>query len=155
MYALKNILLLYFFLDSELLDQIINIHDYLKRPYTANITLRELKEYTQATEGNQAIKEINDAVKLFSLDDNEKINLLQYLNLTEKLDDHKIMKDAFQTFDKDNDGFIAANDLLELMHSIGDTYITIEDASEMIKNATEGNSDIISFKQFQDYMGFK
>lgn len=151
---LKNIIFV-LFLGDELLDQITKIYDHFKRQYSENITIGELKEYIEANEETETINEINEHVEQLNLTNDVEINLLAHLNLVDKLDDFLDLKDAFQTFDKDNDGFISANDLLELLHSIGQGDSTIDDASEMIKDVTQGSSDQISFTQFQNHMRIK
>ena len=54
------------------------------------------------------------------------------------------LKDAFQLFDQDQDGFIGPSDLRQIMTNLGEK-ITDEDIDEMIREADLGLSNA-SFK---------
>lgn len=145
----------FFFVDKQLQDQVANIYNYFGRLNNEYITIGEMKEYAWDTQGDTAAHEINKAVQPFNVNDNKEVNLLKYLEVAKQIDEFKVLEETFKTFDMNNDGFISADELLILMHNIGHNYITIDDASEMINEVTEGKSDKISFIQFQDHMTFK
>ena len=61
--------------------------------------------------------------------------------------DHRIqdMREQFQVFDKDRDGFISAEDLRLTMHDLGVT-LTSEDVKDMLKEAGVGPRGKIYFR---------
>lgn len=61
--------------------------------------------------------------------------MLEFIKKTITTDDH--LKDAFNLFDRDSDGFIDATDLREIMINLGEK-ITDEDIDEMIREADIG-----------------
>ena len=80
------------------------------------------------------------------------------------------LRDAFKVFDQDQDGFIGANDLREIMTNLGEK-VTDEDIDEMIREADLGiffvslsrgfnhrslDKDFkVNFREFQRIMSFR
>lgn len=61
--------------------------------------------------------------------------MLKFIEKTITTDEH--LKDAFDLFDRDNDGFIDATDLREILTNLGEK-VTDEDIDEMIREADIG-----------------
>lgn len=151
-YVLTNILLLYFFLGNDIFNQILNIQEYYDRPYASNTTIGELKEYAQVTEGDQAIHEIDEEIQPYGLDDNQDVNLLNYYNIAEQVDDSQVHEETFKTFDSDGDGLITANDVVNFMRSCGYPNFNIDEAIKMIKEATNGEKNEINREEFENFI---
>lgn len=56
------------------------------------------------------------------------------------------LRDAFNLFDQDGDGFINNTDLKHIMTNLGEK-ITDEDVDEMIREADIGTSDVFLLKK--------
>ena len=61
------------------------------------------------------------------------------------------LKNAFQSFDRDGNGFISAPELRHLMSTLGQK-LTEEEINEMIDEADEDGDAQISFEEFQQMM---
>ncbi|CAF3861864.1 unnamed protein product [Rotaria sordida] len=64
------------------------------------------------------------------------------------------LKDAFNLFDQNDDGFIEAKDLREIMTNLGEK-ITDEDIDEMIREADIDKDFKVNFYEFQRIMSFR
>jgi len=60
------------------------------------------------------------------------------------------LRDAFEVFDSDKDGFVTAKELQELFKNLGES-IEIEDAVDMLNNADSDQDGLIDFKDFKAY----
>ncbi|VDK45892.1 unnamed protein product, partial [Cylicostephanus goldi] len=57
------------------------------------------------------------------------------------------LKEVFEVFDKDADGFISSNDLIHLMHSLGEA-LSESMARDMIREGDYDHDGLISFNEF-------
>ena len=93
--------------------------------------------------------------------------------LKKNLTTEENLRDAFKLFDQDQDGFIGASDLREIMTNLGEK-VTDEDIDEMIREADLGASRVflilyrsplsffcldkdykVNFREFQRIMSFR
>ena len=91
--------------------------------------------------------------------------------LKKNLTTEENLRDAFKLFDQDQDGFIGASDLREIMTNLGEK-VTDEDIDEMIREADLGASHLspfpfidvsfcldkdykVNFREFQRIMSFR
>ncbi|CAF5166489.1 unnamed protein product, partial [Rotaria magnacalcarata] len=64
------------------------------------------------------------------------------------------LKDAFNLFDQNNDGYIETKDLREIMTNLGEK-ITDEDIDEMMREADIDKDFKVNFYEFQRIMSFR
>ncbi|KAI8139020.1 hypothetical protein BJV82DRAFT_522638 [Fennellomyces sp. T-0311] len=64
------------------------------------------------------------------------------------------LKEAFDAFDRDGNGVINAEELLAMMHQLGDR-ISIDEANKMIQEADHDRDGVINFYEFSLMMGVK
>ncbi|KAG8485504.1 hypothetical protein CXB51_019051 [Gossypium anomalum] len=61
------------------------------------------------------------------------------------------LKEAFKVFDRDQDGFISANELRQVMMNMGER-LTMEEAEQMIREADLDGDGVVSFDEFARMM---
>ena len=64
------------------------------------------------------------------------------------------LKEAFDVFDQDGNGVINAQELLAMMHQLGDR-ISMDEAEKMIQEADHDRDGVINFYEFSLMMGVK
>ena len=55
------------------------------------------------------------------------------------------LREAFAVFDKDNDGFIGAKELRDVMAQLGEN-LTLEEVNSMIKEADKNGDGLVDYK---------
>jgi calcium-binding protein CML len=64
-----------------------------------------------------------------------------------------LMRDAFNTFDKDGNELISADELHHVFLSLGDKDHTLEDCRRMISSVDKDGDGFVDYKEFQRLMG--
>lgn len=64
-----------------------------------------------------------------------------------------LMRDAFNTFDKDGNELISADELHHVFLSLGDKDHTLEDCRRMISSVDRDGDGFVDYKEFQRLMG--
>ncbi|KAF9607026.1 hypothetical protein IFM89_030799 [Coptis chinensis] len=85
------------------------------------------------------------------LNRNGTIEFGEFLNLMaekiKEVDADEELKEAFRVFDKDQNGFISANELRHVMISLGES-LTDEEANQMIKEADLDGDGQVNYEEF-------
>ncbi|OAY83323.1 Calmodulin-like protein 11 [Ananas comosus] len=63
------------------------------------------------------------------------------------------LKEAFKVFDRDENGFISATELRNVMINLGEK-MTDEEVEEMIKEADEDGDGLVNYQEFVRMMTF-
>ncbi|TYG93853.1 hypothetical protein ES288_A11G143900v1 [Gossypium darwinii] len=61
------------------------------------------------------------------------------------------LQEAFKVFDRDEDGFISANELRQVMMNLGER-LTMEEAEQMIREADVDGDGVVSYEEFAKMM---
>ncbi|KAG4120231.1 hypothetical protein ERO13_D11G131101v2 [Gossypium hirsutum] len=61
------------------------------------------------------------------------------------------LQEAFKVFDRDEDGFISANELRQVMMNLGER-LTMEEAEQMIREADVDGDGVVSYEEFARMM---
>ena len=87
------------------------------------------------------------------MDGNGEIDFPEFLNMMAKKtkEDPEEIKEAFEVFDKDRDGFISASELQKVLESIGEK-LSGEEIDEMMKEIDTDGDGKINFKDFTKMM---
>ncbi len=82
-----------------------------------------------------------------------KVEFSEFLKLVNRKPEYidEGISKAFQSFDRDGDGFLDAKDLLKIMTELGEK-LTTKDLEEMIQEADLDGDGKISFKEFRRMM---
>lgn len=67
---------------------------------------------------------------------------------------HQELRDAFNAFDKNQDGVISAEELCNMMKQLGEK-ITLQEAQNMIAEADNDNDGVVNFDEFLYMMGVR
>lgn len=67
---------------------------------------------------------------------------------------HQELRDAFNVFDKNQDGVISAEELCAMMQQLGEK-ITLQEAQNMIAEVDKDNDGVVNFDEFLHMMGVR
>ncbi|KAI3818199.1 hypothetical protein L1987_12002 [Smallanthus sonchifolius] len=100
-------------------------------------------------------EELQNMIKEVDADGDGFINLGEFIELnTKDIDSTEVLenlKDAFSIFDIDKNGLITAEELLDVLKSLGENC-TITDSRKMIAGADRDGDGMINFDEFKDMM---
>ncbi|KAG4995962.1 hypothetical protein AAZX31_10G029500 [Glycine max] len=119
------------------------------------ITVDELISIVRSLEGNATKEKIQEMISEVDINGNSlSVNFEDFLkimgrtikeNLTEEL------KDSFKVFDRDNDGYISATELRQVMVKLGER-LTDEEVEQMIREADLDGDGRDSYEEFLRFM---
>ncbi|KAK1413717.1 hypothetical protein QVD17_35495 [Tagetes erecta] len=99
--------------------------------------------------------ELENMIKEVDADGDGFINLGEFIELnTKDIDSTEVLenlKDAFSIFDIDKNGLITAEELLDVLRSLGENC-TITESQKMIAGADRDGDGMINFDEFKDMM---
>lgn len=108
-----------------------------------------MKDVDTDNDGFISLKEFiecNNQVIAVGGGDNKKAN-------GEVEESQDLMRDAFNTFDKDGNELISADELHHVFLSLGDKDHTLEDCQRMISSVDKDGDGFVDYKEFQRLMG--
>ncbi|MCE0481384.1 calmodulin-like 3 [Datura stramonium] len=120
------------------------------------ITIEELATVIRSLDQNPTEEELCHMISEVDADhDNGAMEFTEFLNLISKkmkeTDQEEELKEAFKVFDKDQNGYISANDLRHVMINLGEK-LTDEEAEQMIKEADLDGDGQVNFDEFVKMM---
>jgi len=122
------------------------------------VTTQELGEVMKNLGQNPTDEELRDMINELDRDGNGTVEFNEFLaHITAKqteADDEDEMQQAFKVFDKDGNGFIAPDELRQVMSSLGES-LTDEEVEEMIKEADTDGDGQINYMEFVKMMKAK
>ncbi|CAD6206422.1 unnamed protein product [Miscanthus lutarioriparius] len=122
------------------------------------ITSEELGTVTKSLGQNLTGNELQDMIMEVDADGNGTIEFPEFLNLmAHKLkdtDSEEEVKEAFEMFDKDQDGYISAAELRDMMANLGEQQ-TDEEVKGMIREADTNGDGLVSYDEFKQRMLLK
>ena len=85
-------------------------------------------------------------------DGNGVVDFSEFLvMMTNKRDEDQQIRAAFQVLDRDNDGFISARDLKDMMFKLGEKK-TDKEVEEMIEEGDTDKDGLVSYADFAEMM---
>ncbi|GKU85864.1 hypothetical protein SLE2022_250070 [Rubroshorea leprosula] len=119
------------------------------------ITVEELATVIRSLDQNPTEKELQDMITEADTDGNGTIEFVEFLNLMAKkmkeTDAEEELKEVFQVFDKDQDGYISANELRQVMINLGEK-LSDEEVEQMIKEADLDGDGQVDYDEFVKLM---
>ncbi|CAF4523426.1 unnamed protein product, partial [Rotaria socialis] len=103
--------------------------------------------------------ELTTLINQLDMDKSGTIEFEEYLSfmltfIKKNITTEDNLKDAFNLFDQNNDGYIETKDLREIMTNLGER-ITDEDIDEMMREADIDKDFKVNFYEFQRIMSFR
>ncbi|CBI34166.3 hypothetical protein VitviT2T_021291 [Vitis vinifera] len=115
------------------------------------ITLDELATVMKSLEHSTTKEELQTMMDEVDVDGNGTIEFGEFLNLMarkmKESEAEEELKEAFKVFDKDQDGYISANELRNVMFNLGER-LTDEEAEQMIREADLDGDGQVNYEEF-------
>ncbi|MBA0679513.1 hypothetical protein Goari_011276 [Gossypium aridum] len=125
------------------------------------ISMEELASVIQTLDDASPIKEDQNMMMMMMVinkaDDIERKGKIDFedfvIIMARKMQENVVdeLKEAFKVFDRDQDGFISANELRQVMMNMGER-LTMEEAEQMIREADLDGDGVVSFDEFARMM---
>ncbi|KAG5051789.1 hypothetical protein AAZX31_02G137500 [Glycine max] len=139
-------------------DQIAIFHeafDVVDKDSDGFISVDELLSIVRSLEGNSTKEEIREMISEVDIDGNGRSvnfeNFLKIMGRTMKENQTEELKDSFKVFDRDNDGYISATELRQVMVKLGER-LTDEEVEQMIREADLDGDGRVSYEEFVRFM---
>ncbi|KAI6218200.1 Calmodulin [Aphelenchoides fujianensis] len=119
------------------------------------VTAQELGIVMQSLGHTPTQQELLDMVNEIDEDGNGTIELVEFARMMNKKvkesDVERELREAFQVFDRDQDGYISASELRFVMRNLGEN-LSDEECNEMIKEADRDKDGRVDFAEFVSMM---
>ncbi|KAK6127851.1 hypothetical protein DH2020_038420 [Rehmannia glutinosa] len=116
-----------------------------------SITSKELGTVLRSLGQNPTEAELQEMINEADADLNGKIEFHEFLNLMaaqmKDPDSEEALREAFNLFDKDQNGLISAAELHQVMTNLGEK-VTDEEVDEMIREADLDGDGQVSYEEF-------
>ncbi|KAL1085790.1 hypothetical protein V6Z11_D08G073600 [Gossypium hirsutum] len=120
--------------------------------------MEELASVIQTLDDANPIKEDQNMMMMMVINEADDIErkgkIEDFVNImARKMQENVVdeLKEAFKVFDQDQDGFISANELRQVMMNMGER-LTMEEAEQMIREADLDGDGVVSFDEFARIM---
>ncbi|KAK4775879.1 hypothetical protein SAY87_023840 [Trapa incisa] len=133
------------------IDEFKEVFSLLDKDGDGCITVKELVWAIRSLEQHPTEEELRIMIREVDVDGNGTIKLGEFLNLMARkmketaADDE--LKEAFQVFDKDQDGYISPEELRRVMLNLGEK-LTDEEVEMMVKEADLDGDGQINYEEF-------
>ncbi|KAI5680213.1 hypothetical protein M9H77_01440 [Catharanthus roseus] len=115
------------------------------------ITMEELAAVIHSLNERPTKEEVQEMINEVDGDGSGTIHFEDFLNImATKMKENNVveeLKEAFKVFDRDQDGFISANELRNVMINLGER-LTDEEAEQMIREADLDGDGLVSYDEF-------
>jgi calmodulin len=120
------------------------------------ITAEELHTVMKSLGENPSESEVQEMIYEVDLEGKGSINFQEFLIMMAKkselpLDEDEDIKAAFIVFDRNNDGFVTAEEMKEVLSKF-DLSTSAEEIEDMIKSADVDGDGMLSFDEFSNLM---
>jgi calmodulin len=136
---------------AELRD-VFSAHD---RNGDGRITLEELRQTLEELDEEPADEELKALMIKADADGNQTIDFAEFLafmrrRLSQRGAEGEI-RDAFDTFDRNGDGLVSIDELLQVMEMLGET-MTQQEAEDSLRRADSDGDGQLTYKEFVAFM---
>ncbi|CAF0784427.1 unnamed protein product [Adineta steineri] len=144
---------------QEQIDHIRDAFAVFDKEMTGSITTEQFSKVLESFGYNVPETELTTFICQLDIDKSGTIEFEEYLSfmltfIKKNVTTEENLRDAFNLFDQDGDGFINTTDLRDIMTNLGEK-ITDEDIDEMIREADIDKDFKVNFHEFQRIMSFK
>ncbi|XP_075507643.1 uncharacterized protein LOC142544485 [Primulina tabacum] len=147
---------------QELIAELHEAFKFFDADGNGSITVEELGSVLNRFCQNPTVEELQDMIREVDSDGNGTIEFPEFVkHMTEKMNaaelifqetDADQMREAFELFDEDQNGFISADELRQVMIRFGEAFITDEDIDQLIKQADLDGDGQINYEEFVKMM---
>ncbi|TYH31414.1 hypothetical protein ES288_A01G172000v1 [Gossypium darwinii] len=132
---------------------------FLQSPFDANgdgkISASELGSIMKSLGQHPSDEELHNMIKEFDADGDGFINFNEFIELNTKgVDSEEVLenlKDAFSVYDIDGNGWVSAEELHEVLKSLGDEC-SIAECRKMISGVDNDGNGMIDFEEYKVMM---
>jgi Ca2+-binding EF-hand superfamily protein len=119
------------------------------------ITLQELREALEKLDEEPADAELRALMLKADADGNQSIDFAEFLafmrrRMSQRGAEDEI-RDAFDTFDRNGDGLVSIDELLQVMDLLGET-MTRQEAEDSLRRADSDGDDQLTYQEFVAFM---
>ncbi|KAK0396115.1 hypothetical protein QR680_001570 [Steinernema hermaphroditum] len=136
---------------AEQLEEFKEAFELFDRDGDGRITADELGTVMESLGQNPSRQELQDMVNEIDEDGNGTIELEEFVRMMSRKvlesENERELREAFQVFDKDNDGYISARELSFVMCNLGEK-LSEEEVIDMIKEADLDGDGRVNFAEF-------
>ncbi|MBA0570692.1 hypothetical protein Golob_004308 [Gossypium lobatum] len=115
------------------------------------VTVEELAMVIGSLDRYPTEEELHDMITEFDADGNVAVEFAEFFNLMAKkmkeTDAEEELQEAFKVFDKDQNGYISANELRHVMINLGEK-LSDEEVEQMIKEADLDGDGQVNYDDF-------
>ena len=138
-------------LTKEQVEEFKEAFELFDKDGDGRVTARELGIVMHSLGHTPTEKELVEMVREIDEDGNGSIELEEFVKMMSKKvkesENEKELREAFQVFDKDNDGFISAFELRFVMTNLGES-LSEQEVEEMIREADLDGDGKVNFTEF-------
>ncbi|XP_028394760.1 calmodulin-beta-like [Dendronephthya gigantea] len=120
------------------------------------ISVKELREAMQQAGHNAAEEMVEKMLKSHDKDENGVLTIDEFEKFLRKdnQENHAELKEAFELFDTNGNGYISKEELVQAMKRLGED-LSNEELESMIRNADINKDGQVSFEEFKRMMAPK
>ena len=116
------------------------------------VDLKELATVMKSLGQNPTQETLDGFIQEYDSDNNGFLDFSEFCKMmqekVDKGDDEETMADAFKIFDRNDDGWIAADDIKDVMKRLAGIEMSDRQVSEMIKEADISGEGYIDYDEF-------
>ncbi|TMS35656.1 hypothetical protein L596_003015 [Steinernema carpocapsae] len=135
----------------RLLEEFKEAFELFDKDGDGRITADELGTVMESLGQNPSRQELQDMVNEIDEDGNGTIELEEFVRMMSRKvlesENERELREAFQVFDKDNDGYISARELSFVMCNLGEK-LSEDEVIDMIKEADLDGDGRVNFAEF-------
>jgi calmodulin len=119
------------------------------------ITLQELRQALEELDEEPADAELRALMIQADTDGNQSIDFAEFLAFMSRRMSQRgaegEIRDAFDTFDRNGDGLVSVDELLQLMELLGET-MTRQEAEDSLRRADSNGDGQLTYEEFVAFM---
>ena len=150
--AMKETLIEYVDRNTDRIEKFGRAFSVFDKDGDGHITITELEAVMTSLGIDFTEEELEDMIHLLDTDGSGTVDFPEFLTImASERDEVEEIREAFEVFDINKNGFISAEELRQVMTDMGEN-VTAEEVDEMIRAADMDNDGLVSFGEFSNMM---